>query len=84
MKWSTSALREHSLPVLPGLTVQPELLCLTASHRPAQSYELVRHLDILDVGEDVVALPIQLEGHGVYQVTRSTSFNFILDFTYGF
>ena len=50
-----------------SVTVRPELLPLTALGGGAQSVELLRHLDLLDVGEGVVPLAVQNHGHRICQ-----------------
>ena len=49
------------------VAVSPVLLALTASDGPAQAEELLRHLDLLDVGEGVVPLTVQHQGHRICQ-----------------
>ena len=44
----------------------PELHILTPGDVPAQPQELLRHADILQVGQDVVALVLQDYGHRVW------------------
>ena len=44
------------LPELSGLAVRLVLLALTVRDGGAQAEELLRHLDLLDVGESVVPL----------------------------
>ena len=48
-----------------SVTVRPELLPLTALGGGAQSVELLRHLDLLDVGEGIVPLTVQHQGHRI-------------------
>ena len=53
---------QHLLLISPAHTVSPELPGLTFGDLLIQPQELLRHLDILDVSESVVTLPLQLYG----------------------
>ena len=53
---STAAGGEEVVPVSPGHTVRLHLLHPTPGLLLAQSQELLRHLDLLDVGECEVSL----------------------------
>ena len=58
---------EDLLPVSPGHTVSPGLPGLTPGDLLAQPHQLLRHPDVLDSRQGVVALPLQHDGHGIYQ-----------------
>ena len=60
MERSTVTGGQHLLLISPAHTVSPELLGLTPGDLLAQPQELLRHLDILDVSEGIVPLPLQL------------------------
>ena len=51
--------------VLSGLAVRLVLLALTVRDGGAQAEELLRHLDLLDVGQGVVPLAVQHHGNRV-------------------
>ena len=51
---------QHLLLISPAHTVSPELPGLTLGNLLPQPKELIRHLDILDVFEGVVSVPLQL------------------------
>ena len=51
--------------VASSVTVRPVLLPLTPRGVRPQPQELLRHLDLLDVGEGVVPLAIQHHGHRI-------------------
>ena len=53
--------------VASSVTVSPVLLPLTPRGGGAQSVELLRHLDLLDVGEGVVPLTVQHHGRRICQ-----------------
>ena len=53
--------------VAPGAALRPVLLPLTAGGGGAQPEELLRHLDLLDVGEGVVPLTVQHQGLRICQ-----------------
>ena len=53
---------QHLLLISPAHTVSPELPGLTPGDLLPQPQELLRHLDILDVSEGIVTLPLQLYG----------------------
>ena len=50
---------ENLLPLCPAHTVRPELPGLTPGDLLSQPNKLLRHLDVLDSSEGVVALPRQ-------------------------
>ena len=58
---------QHLLLISPAHTVSPELPGLTPGDLLPQPQELLRHLDILNKGEGVVSLPLQLYGRRIYQ-----------------
>ena len=62
---STATGGQDYLLVSPGHTVSPGLLGLTVSHRLAQTFKLLAHSDILDVGQTVVATSGQMERDGI-------------------
>ena len=51
--------------VLSGLAVRLVLLALTVRDGGAQAEELLRHLDLLDVGQGIVPLAVQHYGNRV-------------------
>ena len=53
---------QHLLLISPTHTVSPKLPGLTPGDLLIQPQELLRHLDVLDVSESVVTLPLQLYG----------------------
>ena len=53
---------QHLLLISPAHTVSPELPGLTPGDLLLQPQELLRHLDVLDGGDGVVSLPLQLYG----------------------
>ena len=62
MERSTVTRGQDLLLISPAHTVSPGLLGLTPGDLLAQPQELLRHLDILDEGEGIVTLPLQLYG----------------------
>ena len=72
---------QHLLLISPAHTVSPELPGLTPGDLLPQPQELLCPLDILDGGEGVVPLPLQLYWHRIWQRFHSL-FHFELDASY--
>ena len=65
VKRSAVAAGGDLLLVLPGLTLCLVLLVLTLRDVGAEGEKLLSNLDLLDVGEGVVALPVHGQGDGI-------------------